>query len=172
VTAVLFTEPTPELEQWLAERRQFGLDRYDEEWDGVYIVNPGPGGLHQDVVLALINVLQPVAEARGLRLLPGANIGRDHRFRIPDVVVLDSFDQGVFFPTASVAVEVRSPGQRPDDKLPSYLELGVDEVVLVDPATRVVRWLASAGGTWAETTRSAVLDVDVADIVGTIRWPA
>lgn len=171
MVALLIREPDAEWTEWLAERKRLGHDRYDEEWDGLYIVTPGPGGWHQDVVAELTVILRSLAGAAGLRALPGANIGRPGRFVQPDVVALDRLEDSAFFPSARLAVEVRSPGQHPDEKLPKYLELGVDEVVLVDPQARTVRWLANRDGAWHETDRSEVLGVPVSEIVEAIRWP-
>ncbi len=40
-------------ERLLAERRVFDGDRYDEVWDGIYIVSPIPNNEHQELATRL-----------------------------------------------------------------------------------------------------------------------
>ena len=68
---------------------------------------------------------------------------------MPDIVVfrpeLDG-DRGVIGP-ASLAVEIRSPGDESFEKLPFYERLGVEEVLIIDRDTKVVRrWVNGEGG--------------------------
>ena len=44
----LVRDPQPkEFEALLERRRQLGQDRYDEVWDGVYVMNPAPSYEHR-----------------------------------------------------------------------------------------------------------------------------
>ncbi len=65
---------------------------------------------------------------------------------------------------------VRSPGEAHEAKLPFYARHRVNEVVLVGPADRTIRWLALRDGTYHETDRSDVLDLRVAAVIEHIRW--
>ena len=55
--------------------------------------------------------------------------------------------------------------------MPDAAEHGVDEVVIVDPAPRRVRWFTRRGPGDEELAPSDVLDVAVADVVAEITWP-
>ena len=54
----------------LRERQKRGIDKYDEVWDGVYVMPPLANNPHQDLVLDLCVILHHVItqERRG-RLL-------------------------------------------------------------------------------------------------------
>ena len=173
--AVLFPHRTPELDAWLEDRRSRGLDIRDEVWEGVYVVmTPAPGERHGLVGVRLASLLLPVAEDRGLNVLDAGNVGDPEDYRIPDVIVYRRADvdpSGTWLSTAEVAVEIRSPGEAHDEKLPFYASRGVDEVVLVDPDARTLRWLALADGAYTPVERSEVLGVDVQTaIVDRLRW--
>ena len=38
----------------IAERRRLGHDRWDEVWEGVYVMNASPNDEHQEVQMRLI----------------------------------------------------------------------------------------------------------------------
>jgi len=173
MTAVLFRHRTAELEAWLADRHARGADRCDEVWEGVYVVNPMPRVGHQEMVETLIVVLRPLGAPHGLKVIGGCNVGYKDDYRCPDVTVFDAATdpETVYVSSVAVAVEVRSPEEDPEAKLPFYLERGVREVVLVDRGDRSLRWLASTGGAWVDVDRSDVLDTSVSDIVAGLRWP-
>lgn len=64
-------------------------------------------------------------------------------YRIPDIVVLTperaSIDRNEYFEGApEVVVEIRSPGDETEEKLPFYAELGVPEVWVIDRDSSVV----------------------------------
>jgi hypothetical protein len=173
MTAVLFRHRTAELEAWLAERHARGLDRYDEVWEGVYVVNPLPLLGHQQTVDAFSEAVRPYLGARGLTVVPGVNVGDRDDYRGPDValVPIEADPNTLYFPEVPLVAEVRSPFEDPEEKLPFYLRRGVHEVVLLDWQRRYVRWLTAAADAWVDTDRSEVLDVAVVDVVAAIRWP-
>lgn len=128
-------------EALLASRRQSGLDRYDEMWDGVIYLAAAPRRRHQRLVAALIAALYGPAERAGLLVEDGINVCNPERplddYRIPDLVVLEPDAPSVgddFGVTGGVtlAVEVRSPREDAEAKLPFYAARGVAEVLLVD----------------------------------------
>ena len=65
-----------ELEQRLqSERAACGADRYDEVWEGVYVMAPMPNDEHQMIVNALASILQEVIGWPGLgQVRPGVNV--------------------------------------------------------------------------------------------------
>ncbi len=159
----------------LAERRAHGLDIRDEVWEGVYVVMaPAPSVRHAMISADLIALFRPHADRAGLRVGNITNIGRPDDYRIPDVFVVrpkpDDAD-AVWLDTAAIAVEIKSPGEAHEEKLPFYAGRGVREVVLVDPDARTVRWLVLEGGSYRETDRSQVLEIDVSrDVLPHLRW--
>ena len=66
----------PELEsRLLAERATTGADRYDEVWEGIYMMAPMPNVEHQDIVNGFAAVFQEVIRWPGLGMvMPGANV--------------------------------------------------------------------------------------------------
>lgn len=173
MTAVLFRHRTAELDAWLADRHARGADRYDEVWEGVYVVNRLPLLGHQQTVDAFGEAIKPRATELGLVVVPGVNVGVRDDYRGPDVAVVprDADPSTLYFPSVPLVAEVRSPFEDPEEKLPFYLGRGVAEVVLLDWQRREACWLAAVGGTWTDATRSAVLDAAVADLVAAVRWP-
>lgn len=163
MSSVLFRSAPPAVDALIEERRRTGVDRFDEVWEGVYVVNPPPSFRHSTIAGLGVDLLRPPAEARGLVVRREVGIGRHDDHRIPDVVVArvaDLDDQEHYLLTAAVVVEVLSPGER-IDKRPFYLSCGVGEVVLVDPAAGTVAWSAmdSAGTGYEPVAAGAVLPV-------------
>jgi Uma2 family endonuclease len=134
----------PRLEQQLkAERQLTGADRFDEVWEGIYMMAPLADDEHQELQAKLTAVFQTVVGWSGLGLVrAGVNVSdRDDdwqfNYRCPDVVV--------FLPTTSAqnkgshwlggpdfAVEILSPDDRSRDKLDFYADVSVRELLLVD----------------------------------------
>ncbi len=130
-------------ERLLEDRRRKGVDRWDEMWEGVLHMVPPPSGRQQDVARDLFLALAPLAKAR--RLAPWYETGLfrpgvaddyrvpDQTYARPELVT----DRGVDGP-ADLVVEIRSPNDETDQKLPWYAALGVREVLVVDPKTLAV----------------------------------
>jgi Uma2 family endonuclease len=125
------------------EREATGVDRYDEVWEGVYMMSPFPNNEHQEFVLELTAVLREVIKKESLgRVFPGVNLsdrGDDwiHNYRTPDVAVfLDSGkaeDCGTHWRgPADFLVEIVSPHDRTREKIPFYGRLGVVELLVID----------------------------------------
>ncbi len=134
----------PWLEQRLrAERQAWGADRYDEVWEGVYVMAPVPNTEHQQIVSRLVAILEEVVGWPGLgEVFAGVNLtDRDSNweqdYRVPDVVVFLRGGSARDFSThwrgaADLVVEITSPGDRTREKLPFYSRLGVTELLLLD----------------------------------------
>ena len=140
--ATLITDPS--LEQRLrAEREASGADRFDEVWEGVYMMTPMPNDEHQQIVMRLSSILQEVIGWPGSgEVRPGVNLSAAEEdwksdYRVPDIAVFVSdtaaINRGTHWQgAADFLVEVISTGDRTREKLPYYAKLGVRELLLID----------------------------------------
>jgi Uma2 family endonuclease len=126
-----------------AERQAAGADKYDEVWDGVYVVMPLPNNEHQGLVSRINNYLFLAIEAAGLgRVFPGVNVSDrrqnwEQNYREPDVAVFlngsSAEDCGThWLGGPNLAVEIVSPNDRSREKFEFYARVGVEELLLVD----------------------------------------
>jgi len=171
-TLVLGTPP-PELQALLERRRRAGVDRLDEVWQGVRHMVPGPSFEHAHVAQQLGELLGPLARAAGLvPTLHEFNIGESERdFRVPDGGLHRPGAAGVWHATAAVVVEILSPDDESWQKLPFYAEHHVDEVLLVDPATRTVTWLALRDGDYRPVAVSGLIALGPSELAERLDWP-
>lgn len=163
MASVLFRSAPPAVDALIDQRRRDGTDRFDEVWEGVYVVNPPPSFRHSTVAGLVVDLLRPLAEPRGLVVRREVGIGGHDDHRIPDVVVArvaDLDDQEHYLLTATLVVEVLSPHERVD-KRPFYRSRNVDEVVLVDPLSATITWFAvdPATGEYDTVAASAALPI-------------
>ncbi|HEY1689694.1 MAG TPA: Uma2 family endonuclease, partial [Solirubrobacteraceae bacterium] len=145
----LLPDPPPaELAALLERRKRLGLDRHDEVWEGVLHVVPSPAHRHADLAQQLAEILGPLARAAGLRpTMHDFNLGDSKNdFRVPDGGLHRPGAAEMWHPTAALVVEILSPGDESWQKLPFYAAHDVDEILIVDPDTRKVHWLALANG--------------------------
>lgn len=130
-------------EKLIAQRRAHGTDRYDEVWEGLYVMAPMPNDEHQDIVNEFGFVLTATIVRTGLgKVRPGINISdRDedweHNYRCPDVVVFLNDTKAINRDTHWVggpdfAVEIASYKDRTRDKLDFYAKVETRELLLVD----------------------------------------
>ncbi len=134
----------PDLERKLrAAREESGADRYDEVWEGVYMMTPLANTEHQVLVSKLATVLGIVIDWTGLgRVFPGVNVsdreqGWEHNYRAPDIAVVlagsSARDCGThYFGGPDFLVEIVSPFDLSRDKLPFYSKIGVRELLVID----------------------------------------
>lgn len=171
-TLVLGTPP-PELQALLERRRQAGVDRLDEVWEGVLHMVPAPSLEHADISQQLAELLGPLARATGLRpTMSEFNLGESERnFRVPDGGLHRPGAAGVWHATAAMVVEIISPDDESRQKLPFYAEHRVDEVLLVDPAERSVTWLALRDGAYEPVQRSELIELGPAELAAQLDWP-
>ncbi|MCU1369851.1 MAG: hypothetical protein JWO77_1045 [Ilumatobacteraceae bacterium] len=133
-------------EDLLAERKKFGLDRYDEVWNGVLHMNPSPIRRHGELAVVLFRALDSAAADTGLQVLWEQNLIPLHEpgwndYRIPDLIVFGpevSQERGVQG-APELVVEIRSPGDDSFRKLPFYEEIGAGEVLIIDRDTAAIR---------------------------------
>jgi Uma2 family endonuclease len=151
--------------QTLAWRREIGIDKYDEMWEGVPHMTPAPKRSHQDIVLDMAMWLRTHwARPQGNRVHRDVNVaspgGWPNNFRVPDLVLLtpDRFaiDHDDYFEGApTVVVEIRSRGDETMKKLPFYAQIGVPEVWLIDRDTRQPELLVLRDGQYQQQSLTA-----------------
>ena len=141
----------------IAKRRELGIDRSDEVWDGVYVMPPLANNDHQDIINDLVGAISEVVRTPGLgRVQPGANVSDreddwEHNFRCPDVVVVlndgSATDRKTHWQGGpDFLVEVRSPGDDTLKKLDFYATLGVRELLVIERDSRAPSLLRLARG--------------------------
>lgn len=145
-----------------ARRKRLGQDHKDEVWDGVYIVMPDPTAEHQEMLDEILDALRQIVKREGLgRSMPGTNVSNRPKnwkknFRVPDAVVILSgsraTDEGShWLGGPDFVVEIESPGDKTEQKIPFYGLVGVRELLIVHRDTRQVQLLRSDGDALAPT---------------------
>ncbi|MDQ3441160.1 MAG: Uma2 family endonuclease, partial [Planctomycetota bacterium] len=140
--AMIVLDPLVEKEL-KAEREASGADRFDEVWEGLYMMAPLANNEHQEIQAGLTTVLQIATGLGGpVRVLAGANVSDreeswNSNYRIPDVVVVYPSGAARNCDThwcggPDLCVEISSPGDRSRDKLVFYAGIGVRELLLID----------------------------------------
>ncbi len=173
MSTLVLGRPPPELEALLERRRKAGVDRLDEVWQGVRHMVPGPSFEHARMSQQLAELLGPPARAAGLvAAMSEFNLGEsEYDFRVPDGGLHRTGAAGVWLATAAVVVEILSPGDESWQKLPFYADHHVDEVLLVDPGERTVRWLVLHGGEYKPVQRSELIELGPTELAERVDWP-
>jgi len=166
-------DPAPaEFEALLERRRELGLDRWDEVWEGVLHMIPPPSYAHERIASRLHRILGPRADVAGLELVGGVGLGDKDDNRVPDLALQRPQDaQPQWQETLALAIEIRSLGDDTFDKLPFYARHRVDELVIIDPQHHTVEWLALSEGRYQPVERSTVIDVSATELAQSIDWP-
>lgn len=178
--STLVLDPPPiELRALLERRRRLDQDRHDEMWEGVLHMVPAPGFGHAAVGAQVKSLLRGPAADAGLTVTDEFNLGSsEHDFRVPDGGLHRPGAGGAWLPTAALAIEIVSPGDETWAKLPFYAAHEVEELLIVDPASRSIDWLALSRGGGEDTAkpyraveRSELIDLGVAELAQWIDWP-
>jgi Uma2 family endonuclease len=165
-------DPLPvEIDELLYRRKQLGLDRADEMWEGVLHVNPTPHGRHGRILQQLAELLGPPAHAADLTPMGDFNVGAKGDYRVPDCGILYPGPDRLYYPTAALVVEIVSPEDESWAKLPFYAAHDVDEVLIVDPKKREIHWLGLRGEGYEPIERSRLIDLGPAELAERIVWP-
>jgi Uma2 family endonuclease len=171
----LVKDPAPyEFEQLLERRRTLGQDRLDEVWEGVYHMNPSPHPRHGQIGQQLAELLGPAARNAGLiPVINTFNLGDTSQdYRVPDGGLFRAVPDQVFMPTAALVVEIVSPDDETWEKLDFYAAHSVDELLVVDPQKRDVRWLAlQPSREYQPIARSALIALGPDELAERIDWP-
>jgi Uma2 family endonuclease len=149
----------------ISERKRLGIDLYDEVWDGVYVMPSMPILPHQKLVHDLEGVLDVVLEAAGGgEIYPGANVsdrraGWKENFRVPDIVVVLKNSRAIncrthLYGGPDFLVEIESPGDDTENKIPFYSKIQVSELLIVERDTRHLRLLRYDGHALVEVGRA------------------
>jgi Uma2 family endonuclease len=143
-------------DQLIQERKRKGRDRYDEVWEGMYVMPSMPSNAHQKLLDDLGDVLTEVVKRGKLGdKFQGANVsdrrkGWEYNFRVPDLVVVLNDSRAVdcgthFCGGPDFLVEVQSPGDDTEEKVPFYGRIGVRELLIVHRDKRALRLLRLEG---------------------------
>jgi Uma2 family endonuclease len=141
----------------IKERKRKGIDLYDEVWEGMYVLPSMPNNAHQRLAGDLCDIFREVVKKAGLgQGYPGANVsdrrkGWKHNYRVPDVLVVLKDSRAVdcdthFFGGPDFLVEIQSPGDDTEEKVPFYAKIGVRELLIIHRDTRTLRLLRLEGG--------------------------
>jgi Uma2 family endonuclease len=154
----------------IRERRSHGLDRYDEVWNGVYVVSPIADNEHQtfggQLSYAIRSALGDLPE---ILVVPGGlNISdrpSDWRknYRIPDVSVFlpgnPAIDKGShWLGGPDFAAEILSPGDRSRKKFGFYAAVNVRELLLVNRKPWRLELYLRQGDGWSPALISDLTD--------------
>jgi Uma2 family endonuclease len=132
-----------ELKRLIRRRRRTGADRFDEVWDGVYVMAPIADNEHQSLGLRLAigftNALEPVQTTQ---IFPGCNVSDQperwkRNYRCPDVAIFSPGNpaqdcKSHWYGGPDFAVEIISRFDRSRKKFGFYKSVGVRELLLVD----------------------------------------
>lgn len=140
--ATLITDP--ELEERIrAQRAEWGGDRFDEVWEGTYMMTPLPNSEHAEIQMALGTVFRlALGFSHPAKVYPGVNVSDraddwTQNYRCPDVAVVlpDGIarDCGAYhLGGPDFVVEIVSPQDRSREKFAFYAKVGVRELLIVD----------------------------------------
>jgi len=140
--AIVSLEPG-ELKRLIRRRRRSGGDRWDEVWDGVYVMPPLADNDHQRLGLELsIALRSALGTDERIPIFAGCNVSDQPKrwrrnYRCPDVAVFlpgnPAEDRGShWFGGPDFAVEAMSRFDRSREKFGFYAKVGVRELLLVD----------------------------------------
>jgi Uma2 family endonuclease len=174
LVSTIVRDPQPaEFEALLERRRRLGLDLFDEQWGGVYRMNPAPAERHAYVAQQLAVLLDgPARTAALVPMISPFNLGELGEYCVPDGGLHRELGDRVYVPTAALVVEIVSPGDDSWNKLPFYAAHNVDELLIVDPQEHRVHWLGlRADGDYRPIERSTLVELGAAELAERIDWP-
>jgi len=140
----------------IQERKRRGIDLYDEVWEGMYVMPSMLNLEHQKMVRRLTTILAEVLEPQEAgEVYPGANVS-DRRtnwkenYRVPDVIAALKNGRAVncgthLFGGPDFLIEIESPGDDTEEKVPFYSKIGVRELLIIHRDKRTLRLLRHDG---------------------------
>lgn len=128
----------------IAQRRSLGQDRFDEVWEGDYVMSPSPSHSHARMIFELAKIIDlevGLATGKG-EIVAQMNVSDrvedwQHNFRVPDLFVALTEGRAISHETfwhggPDFVVEICSPTENPHKKLDFYQSIGVREFLVVD----------------------------------------
>lgn len=160
----------PDDQQRIIRRRQVtGADRYDEVWNGVYVMSPIADNEHQHLVTMLTSgLLHALGDDGVTRVYAGVNVSDqevswERNYRCPDVAVFlpgnpaqDRITHYLGGP--DFAVEIVSRYDRSRKKYRFYSSVGVRELLLVDRSPWSLELVRNHNGRWELVGKSTLDD--------------
>jgi Uma2 family endonuclease len=140
--SVLVCDPK-ESRRLIEQRQASGLDRFDEVWEGVYVMPPIANNEHQALASRIGGIIQPLVPwPEGGTVYVGVNVsdrveGWEFNYRIPDVAVFlkdnPARDCGTHWCGGpDWLTEIVSPRDRSREKFDFYAKVAVREILIVD----------------------------------------
>jgi Uma2 family endonuclease len=135
----------PHIEKHIrAQRAEWGIDRYDEVWEGTYLITPPRETEHSEIQANFVWALNDALISTEAIVYPGVSV-RDQtedwtqNHRCPDVAVVlpgsIARKRGAYYLGGpDFVVEIISSHDRSRDKISFYGQVGVRELLLVDRA--------------------------------------
>jgi Uma2 family endonuclease len=122
----------------------------------MYVMPSMPNNAHQLLVGDLNDIFREVVKKAGRgQSYPGANVGDrrkgwEYNFRVPDVFVVLKNSPAIdcnthFFGGPDFLVEIQSPGDDTEEKVPFYGKFGVRELLIIHRDKRTLRLLRLEG---------------------------
>ena len=154
-----------QLASLIRDRRKSGGDRYDEVWDGVYVMSPLADNEHQSLASKLTSIIEwAIGSNPEVSIFQGCNVS-DHRrrwsknYRCPDVAVFlpgnPAENCGThWYGGPDFAVEIESPFDRSREKFDFYAKAGVGELLFVARRPWSLELFRRAGKEWELIGRS------------------
>jgi Uma2 family endonuclease len=152
-------------EQLREQRRAWGSDKFDEVWEGVYMMAPLPNDEHQNLVFEFCIVLnESLGGQKHAQIRPGVNLASQsvnwkENYRCPDIAVFLSDTKAENCDThwrgpADFLIEITSPGDRTHDKIAFYDNIGVEELLIVNRENWILELYQRQDGRLQKTAES------------------
>jgi Uma2 family endonuclease len=152
-----------------AQRQASDAARFDEVWDGVYVVAPVANYEHQWLAAEILVALHSVLPALGGgKVMNGINVsdredGWVQNYRVPDLAVILASNSGKvcdahFFGGPDFVVEIISPEELAREKLGFYAKVGVRELLVIDRDPWALELFRLAGDELTLVCRSTAND--------------
>lgn len=159
--------PPGAFDKWLRRRQEWGADKRDEVWNGVYVVMPPANLVHQDLSLKLsMAFLTALGGIGGVSVHPSVGVTDsvddwETNFRVPDISVFLPGNPAKPLEThwlggPDFAVEIVSKGDRSRDKLGFYAGVGVRELLFVERRPWALELYRRDGQAWKLAGKSDV----------------
>jgi Uma2 family endonuclease len=148
-----------QLANLIRDRRKSGGDRYDEVWDGVYVMSPLADNEHQSLAIKLGSIIEwAIGSNPDVLVFQGCNVSNRAKrwkrdYRCPDVAVFlpgnPAENCGThWYGGPDFAVEIESPFDRSREKFDFYVKVGVGELLFVSRRPWTLELFRRAGKEW------------------------